>query len=111
LHCCCRNYGGKGVYGSVLGRFFDYTPTKEVNVVGVIGAGDCFITFLAMGLAHNMDIIDCVELAYEAGAKYIQKGYNKPISPSEFVSGIIVPELLINRDYKLALQMVVLMAV
>lgn len=95
-------HGGKGVYGSVLGRFFDYTPTKEVNVVSVIGAGDCFITFLAMGLAHNMDIIDCVELAYEAGAKYIQKGYNKPISPSEFVSGIIVPELLINRDYKLA---------
>ena len=95
-------HGGKGVYGSVLGRFFEFVPKDKVSVASVIGAGDCFISFLAMALAHNVDIIDAIEIAYEAGAKYIQKGYNAPVSPSEFVSGIVLPELLTNRNYRLA---------
>ena len=95
-------HGGKGVYGSVLGRFFEFVPKDKVSVASVIGAGDCFISFLAMALAHNVDIIDAIEIAYEAGAKYIQKGYNAPVSPSEFISGIVLPELLANRNYRLA---------
>lgn len=94
--------GGQGVYGKVGGKHFDYRSGDSVKAKSVIGAGDCFAAFLAMALSVGMDIIDAVEIAYEAGAIYVQSSYNKPIKPSDLLMSTekltMPPE---DRDYKL----------
>ena len=92
--------GGNGVVGAVLGREFEYRPSNTKEAMSVIGAGDCFVSFLAMGIAQTMDVIDVAEIAYEAGSVYVDNKHNTPIyphqiSPDKFVD----PEA--NRDYTL----------
>jgi len=84
-HCMAAviTMGGDGLVGKVADREFEYIPHTKVSAESVIGAGDCFMAFLAMGLGRMMDVVDAVELAYEAGAVYVQKHYNKPITPHE----------------------------
>ena len=38
--------GGKGVVGSIDGKYFEYIPDKKVNKESEIGAGDCCCIFL-----------------------------------------------------------------
>ena len=98
--------GGEGVVGQVGLSPFEYRPTRTIYPDSVIGAGDCFVAFLAMGLAHSMDIRDVVAVAYEAGAIYVQRKHNTPVAPHELL-GRVDPEgvkLRIppqERDYKL----------
>lgn len=98
--------GGDGVVGSVMGRLFEYRPTRKIYPDSVIGAGDCFIAFLAMALSHSMDIKDAVEIAYEAGAVYVQRKYNEPVSQHELLARVD-PEAAklrmppTDRNYKL----------
>jgi len=98
--------GGNGVVGSVLGREFEYRPRKAVRANSVIGAGDCFIAFLAMGLAHAIDIVDVVEIAFEAGAKYVQRKHNHPVEIEDLLDPIqrkfVNPENLEDRSCTLA---------
>jgi D-beta-D-heptose 7-phosphate kinase/D-beta-D-heptose 1-phosphate adenosyltransferase len=75
--------GGLGVVGVVGGREFEYRPQRGVKANSVIGAGDCFVAFLAMGMAHCIDLVDVAELAFEAGSLYVQKKHNEPITPRE----------------------------
>jgi D-beta-D-heptose 7-phosphate kinase/D-beta-D-heptose 1-phosphate adenosyltransferase len=98
--------GGEGVVGKVGPKLFQYSPIRKICPDSVIGAGDCFVAFLAMGLAHGMDIQDSVEVAYEAGAIYVQRKHNMSVSPYELLAHIdpefakfYVPSK--NRDYKL----------
>lgn len=97
--------GGHGVVGKVGDRFFEHAGRiKEAK--SVIGAGDCFLAFLAMGLAQNMDIIDAVALAYEAGSIYIENSYNEPLKPTQFdpiKAKAVLPQMLKKRDYKLVM--------
>lgn len=98
--------GGDGVVGQVGPNPFEYRPTRKIYPDSVIGAGDCFVAFLAMGLAHSMDIKEVVAIAYEAGAIYVQRKHNEPVAPHELL-GRVDPEgvkLRIpphERDYKL----------
>jgi len=98
--------GGTGVVGNVMGREFEYRPKKTVKANSVIGAGDCFIAFLAMGLAHAIDIIDVVEIAFEAGAIYVQRKHNQPIAIEDLLGPCRVkhvnPENLAKRNFTLA---------
>ena len=94
--------GGEGVYGKVAGKYFDYRSGDSVKAKSVIGAGDCFAAFLAMALAVGTDIVDAVEIAYEAGAIYVQNSYNKPIKPLDLLMStdkLTTPPQ--ERDYKL----------
>lgn len=77
--------GGDGVVGTIDGRPFEYRPVKRASVESVIGAGDCFISFLAMGVAHHMDLEEVFALAFEAGAIYVQKKHNEPVYPHELL--------------------------
>jgi len=80
--------GGEGVVGQVGPAPFEYRPTRSIYPDSVIGAGDCFVAFLAMGLAHGMDIKDVVAVAYEAGAIYVQRKHNTPVAPHELLERV-----------------------
>lgn len=99
--------GGDGVfcYDAPARHDFHYQPKKRVRVKSVIGAGDCFVALLALAVAHGFTLEQAVEIAYEAGAIYVQREHNKPINPldlqdSKFVSAAS----LVDRDFKLVVS-------
>jgi len=60
------------------------------------------VSHLALAIAHNFSLVEAVEIAYRAGAVYVQMEYNKPIYPYELVETKFVdPHDLMNRDFKL----------
>ena len=100
----------KGVMGKVKEKYFEYQTSSSVTAESVIGAGDCFVAFMAMGLATGMDIEHVVEVAYEAGKAYVQRKHNKPLTPYDLLrhadpieAKMVKPEFLKNRDFKLAM--------
>lgn len=102
--------GNKGVVGKIGEdeNYFEYKPERSVVADSVIGAGDCFVAFLAMCMAHQMDILEAVEVAFEAGSIYVQRRHNRPISALELmrhfdpVKGKFVKAAdLVKRDYTL----------
>jgi len=94
---------GEGVVGNVMGSWFEYRPSSVLNPRSVIGAGDAFVAFLAMCMAHSIDIRDAVEVAFGACSSYVGKTRNSPIYPYEIERGKRVrPESLRNRDFRLA---------
>lgn len=84
-------------------EFFCYTPTKEVKVMSVVGAGDTFSAFFAMALGHGFTVPEAAEIAWNAGAIYVQGSMNCPIIPAELSNGIVEPEDLANRDFRLVM--------
>lgn len=100
--------GGKGVRGKIDGKFFDYCPDKEVKCISVIGAGDCFVSVLAVCLSFDMEIEEAVEVAFAAGSIYVQNKHNSPVTPHEILAfedhssaKLVEPEMLANRDFNL----------
>ena len=98
--------GGDGVVGKVGASYFEYAPRCNVSANSVIGAGDCFVSFLAIGLALEMDLVDAVKVAFEAGSVYVQNRHNKPVSSYELLKHVdseaaklMKPPVI--RDYKL----------
>jgi D-beta-D-heptose 7-phosphate kinase/D-beta-D-heptose 1-phosphate adenosyltransferase len=93
--------GGDGVVGWD-GDFFEYRPNKKILVESVIGAGDCFVSVLAIALAHGFFINEAAEIAYRAGEVYVQNRLNRPIVPAELSNNkTIHPEDVLHRDFKL----------
>ena len=86
-------------------KIYQVIPHKVVTKPeSVIGAGDCFMAFLAMSVGLNMDLLDCLSISFEAGTNYVANRYNKPLNPSDFfVKEKIVtnPAVLKNRDFDL----------
>lgn len=75
---------GDGVVGLYGSEYFEYRPkSKGVRAESVIGAGDCFISFLAMAVAHGFEIPQAAEVAFEAGALYVRRKHNEPITPRQ----------------------------
>ena len=94
--------GGGGITGIDGDELFGYWPNPIDNIKSVVGAGDCFCAFFAMAIGHNFSIPEAAEIAWNAGAKYVQGGMNRPITPAELSpNGIVEPEDLEKRDYKL----------
>lgn len=94
---------GEGVVGNVMGSWFEYRPEFPSSPVSVIGAGDAFVAFLAMGMAHSIDIRDSVKLAFQACSTYVQKRMNQPIFPYELESSkLVLADSLVNRDFELS---------
>lgn len=77
--------GGEGVVGEIDGSYFEYRPKQQVRATSVIGAGDCFVAFLALAIAHDFSINEAAQIAFDAGAVYVQKRHNEPITPQQLL--------------------------
>lgn len=94
---------GDGVVGNVQGVWFEHRPSFRKTARSVVGAGDAFVAFLAMCMAHAIDIRKAVEIAFEACSLYVDKPYNSPLHPYQITSSKIVdPRILARRDFSLA---------
>jgi len=100
--------GGDGVVGLIEGKEFQYNPKNLDTVNSVIGAGDCFIAFMAMAIGRGFEVKEAVEIAYEAGAIYVQNKHNEPVTPhlllayeDPIAAKIRQPEELKDRNCKL----------
>ena len=112
--CECKSVmitmGGKGVEGEMCGQKdgeFSYQPKLDISPTSVIGAGDCFMAFTAMAMAHDFMLPEVAEIAFEMGALYVQEKHNSPISIEKILKKFdpesakyMFPEL--PRDYSLA---------
>jgi D-beta-D-heptose 7-phosphate kinase/D-beta-D-heptose 1-phosphate adenosyltransferase len=78
--------GGEGVVGMSADQEFEYRPNFKVDPKSVIGAGDCFVAFLAMAYSHGFKIDEAAEIAFKAGACYVQHDRNEPITPYELLA-------------------------
>lgn len=106
--CVIITCGGEGLAVRIDDKSFFYHPDKRIDANSVIGAGDCFLAFLSMSLAYGLEIDEAIDVAYNAGAIYVQRKHNKPISIQELkefynpiMAKSINPDQLIDRDYKL----------
>lgn len=104
--------GHEGVVGmSRNGNFkpseFEYRPDFNIDPKSVIGAGDCFIVFLAMAQAHGFSLAESSEIAYKAGACYVQHDRNEPVTPHELlafedpIAAKFIPPIHSNKNLKL----------
>lgn len=94
---------GEGVFANVMGNWFEYVPFSKKIARSVVGAGDCFIAFLAMCMAHSIDIKSAIELAFNACSVYVDNIHNSPLFPYQIEgSKFICPKSLKNRDFTLS---------
>jgi D-beta-D-heptose 7-phosphate kinase/D-beta-D-heptose 1-phosphate adenosyltransferase len=100
--------GSDGIAGVVGHRTFEYRPQNKVMAESTIGAGDCFLAWLAASQARGMDIIDGVEVAWLASAVYVQRKHNRPVHPVELMAHIdsvrgkiISPDWLKTHNFNL----------
>lgn len=95
--------GGEGVFGNVMGNWFEYTPDVKKNPRSVIGAGDCFVAFLAMCMAHSIDIREAVRISFDACSVYVDNICNSPLYPYQIENSKFVSwKSLSKRNFKLA---------
>lgn len=99
---------GSGVVGKENdGDFFDVRPDILLPPAEcVIGAGDCFISFVAMALARGFSLEQSAQIAFVAGCAYVQKRQSSPLSPADILEYVGVkqlkkPELLARRNFDL----------
>lgn len=99
---------GNGVVGKdKQGHEFAVRPEAKIgNPASVIGAGDCFIGFVSMALAHGFSLEKAAQIAFVAGCCYVQKKHNSPLCPAELFlftgrKEIRNPEILKNRNFDL----------
>ena len=100
--------GGKSASCMTNDKYFEYRPKKAVIANSVIGAGDCFAAIFSLAYAHKMEVEECVEVAFESGAVYVQNKHNKPITAYDLLSHedhvaakFVKPEFLTKRDFSL----------
>ena len=76
---CIITQSGDGVVGCYEDEFFEVRPEKLPKFVeNVSGAGDSFISMLALCLAHEFDLQTASEIAFLGGLAYVQRKHNQP---------------------------------
>ena len=94
---------GDGVVGNVQGGWFEYKPSVKKTPRSVVGAGDAFIAFLSMCMAHSIDIRKAVEISFDACSLYVEKAYNTPLHPYQIASSKFAdPRIFTKSDFTLA---------
>lgn len=92
-----------------------FGPSKNNNIYrsfinnspnSVIGAGDCFMAFMAMALAHDFDVSGAAIIAFEMGALYVQEKHNSPVDISKILKKFFPDQAkydipLLPRNYSL----------
>lgn len=74
---------GEGVVGcwENVDECFEIRPTKLPSFVeSVIGAGDSFISIVALCIAHGFDLKTAAEIGFLGGLCYVQRKHNQPNS-------------------------------
>lgn len=94
---------GKGFTGIDENGIFEYINDKYlIHPASSIGAGDCFVAFLAQSLGLGFNYEDSARIAFEAGALYVTNNMNRPIVLAELIKDKkISPEDLLKRNFKL----------
>jgi D-beta-D-heptose 7-phosphate kinase/D-beta-D-heptose 1-phosphate adenosyltransferase len=83
--------------------WFEHRPDSAVSVRSVVGAGDCFVAFLAMCMCHSVDIRRAVAIAFEACSVYVGEQHNRPLHPYRLnKSKFVDPRMLVDRDFSLS---------
>ncbi len=94
--------GGNGVhYIDTINGFSRHVSYNKVNVQSVSGAGDCFAAFLAMTKGLGYSTKESIEIAYEAGAIYVQRKHNSPLHPLDLNCKIVKTGYLNDRNFGL----------
>lgn len=95
---------GNGYYGVWDNISFEFMERADdsFQIKSRVGAGDCFVAILALGLSQGLSLPEAGDVAYRAGKTYVQGMYNRPIVPAELATGPVAPEDLANRDFTLA---------
>jgi D-beta-D-heptose 7-phosphate kinase/D-beta-D-heptose 1-phosphate adenosyltransferase len=70
---CIITNEGKGVYYKTYDEYGEYVPKNTINVQSVVGAGDCFISFISICQSLNLSIKESIEIAFFASSIYVQK--------------------------------------
>lgn len=70
---CVITNEDKGVYYKTDQGYGEYIPKNKVDVKSVVGAGDCFISFIAICQSLKFDIKESIEIAFFASSIYVQK--------------------------------------
>lgn len=96
----------KGFYGiDYENNFFEYKSEKENSKVSVIGGGDCFISYLTLGILLGFNVQEAAEISFNISYFYVTKNNNINLSYLDFYNilktKVIDENLLINRDFKL----------
>lgn len=95
--------GGDGVFGNVQGSWFECRPSETTQARSVVGAGDCFVAFLAMCMCHSIDIRRAAGIAFEACSLYVREPRNTPVRPYQLEpTKFVDPRNLVDRDFSLA---------
>lgn len=101
--CVIITQEGDGFVGLINGEKIEYRPEKKVKAESVIGAGDCFISFFALGCSHGIGYQKAAEFAFKASSIYVQNKYCNPISYLDLLDSKFIncPEILQNRNFTL----------
>ena len=97
---------GEGVFGfsQKEGHVSVKPKNKVLKPESVIGAGDCFMSFLAMSLGCGFSLQKSLEWAFDAGTLYVSNKYNQPLCMADFLRKdkyIKNWEYLANRNFNL----------
>lgn len=102
--------GEEGVCGKYQNEYFYHANIRKTKCESVIGGGDCFMAWLGLTTSLGLSVIEASQLSYEAGAIYVQKKYNKPISQYDIIKRFdptlakyVTLDDLQNRNYKLVM--------
>lgn len=95
---------GDGIVGKEASEYFEYRPNHSVKPLDIIGAGDCFVSTLALALAYKFNLKESAQIAFHGGLMYVQQKQRGMFGPWSFHStGKIINnlEVLKERNYKL----------
>lgn len=81
---CIITNEGNGVYYKIDSVYGEYKPDFKISAKSVVGAGDCFISFLAICQAINFTIEESIELAFIASSLYVQNTDGRSIKLQDF---------------------------
>lgn len=95
--------GGDGVVGIIDNDYFEYKPQYKTKPVSVVGAGDCFVSLLAIGLSNSLNVKQSVEYAFYGSSLYVKNKHNTPIHPADLCRNKLIdnPEILRKRNFSL----------
>jgi len=97
---CVITNEGEGVYFKINGSYGEYKPIVKTNPVSVVGAGDCFISFLAICQAIDFSIEESIELAFIASSLYVKNANGDAIELSDLIKyNDFSNSKIVNQDF------------
>lgn len=82
---CIITNEGEGVYYKINGNYGEYKPKFKTKANSVVGAGDCFISFLAICQAIDFTVEESIELAFIASSLYVKNINGDAIELNDFI--------------------------